>query len=70
MAETDEELLVMYADKFHSKTTPPRFHTAATYRTHVARFGAANAERFDTMVARFGEPDLAALSQKYGFEIR
>jgi uncharacterized protein len=29
LADTDEERLVMYADKFHSKTAPPVFVTAA-----------------------------------------
>ena len=30
-AETPEERLVMYADKFHTKETPPKFMTADTY---------------------------------------
>ena len=32
LAETAEERLVMYADKFHSKKTPPVFFTAAGVR--------------------------------------
>lgn len=31
LAGTDEELLVMYADKFHSKTTPPYFNSYEWY---------------------------------------
>src|SRR5215813_12177153 len=31
LAESAEEKVVMYADKFHSKTTPPVFVTAASY---------------------------------------
>jgi uncharacterized protein len=60
LAETVEEELVMYADKFHSKTNPPTFHTAAQYETSVRRFGAAKAARFAELVARYGEPELPA----------
>ncbi|MFI5711376.1 HDIG domain-containing metalloprotein [Kribbella sp. NPDC051620] len=58
LADTVEEELVMYADKFHSKTDPPTFLTAAEYQTSVLRFGAAKAARFTDLVARYGEPDL------------
>jgi uncharacterized protein len=59
-AETVEEELVLYADKFHSKTNPPTFVTAAAYQTSVRRFGADKAARFADLVARYGEPDLPA----------
>lgn len=62
VAETDEEQLVMYADKFHSKTTPPTFVTAASYTADVHRFGKDKAARFTAMVARYGEPDLVQLA--------
>ncbi|MFF5227317.1 HD domain-containing protein [Dactylosporangium sp. NPDC000521] len=61
VAVSEEERLVMYADKFHTKSSPPRFVTAAEYRRDVARFGADKVVRFDAMVARYGEPDLTAL---------
>jgi uncharacterized protein len=64
-AETGEELLVMYADKFHSKTTPPAFVSAASYRNAVGRFGADKAARFAAMVREYGEPDLASLAADY-----
>lgn len=70
MAETDEELLVMYADKFHSKTTPPCFHTLESYRTYVAQFGADGPLRLDAMAEKFGLPNLECHSRKYGFEIK
>ena len=60
LAETVEEELVMYADKFHSKTNPPTFVTAAAYQTSVLRFGAAKAAHFADLVARYGEPELPA----------
>ncbi|MBV1850663.1 HD domain-containing protein [Catellatospora tritici] len=69
LAETDEEQLVMYADKFHSKTMPPVFVTAATYAENVRRFGEDKVVRFAAMVARFGEPDLPGLAQRYGHPV-
>ncbi|MGA4687615.1 MULTISPECIES: HD domain-containing protein [Micromonospora] len=64
-AGTVEEHLVMYADKFHSKTTPPAFVSAASYAVAVRRFGAEKADRFAALVERFGEPDLPALADRY-----
>ncbi|MFF7633082.1 HD domain-containing protein [Kitasatospora sp. NPDC008050] len=66
LAESAEEQLVMYADKFHSKTTPPTFLTADTYAAHVARFGPAKVEAFDLLRTRFGEPDLTSARERYG----
>ncbi|MEU4242449.1 HD domain-containing protein [Actinoplanes sp. NPDC026619] len=65
LAETAEERLVMYADKFHSKTTPPVFLTAASYAARVRRFGDAHAARFAEMVREYGEPDLTELSRHH-----
>ncbi|MET7424204.1 HD domain-containing protein [Dactylosporangium sp. NPDC005555] len=61
VAVSEEERLVMYADKFHSKSSPPRFVTAEEYRGGVARFGADKVALFDAMLARYGEPDLTAI---------
>ena len=69
VAETDEEALVMYADKFHSKTTPPAFVTAQAYAARVRRFGADKEAAFRSMCRAFGEPDLLPLSQAYGHRI-
>jgi uncharacterized protein len=66
VAETPEELLVMYADKFHTKTEPPAFLTAAAYAAHVSRFGADKVAAFAAMRAAFGDPDLAPLTAAYG----
>lgn len=70
LAETDEELLVMYADKFHSKTTPPYFNSFEWYKKDVSRFGEDKPIKFEEMRLKFGMPDLDVLSKKYGFEIR
>ncbi|WP_199509924.1 HDIG domain-containing metalloprotein [Nucisporomicrobium flavum] len=69
LADTAEEELVMYADKFHSKKSPPVFLTAETYLSSVRRFGEDKAARFADMVRRYGEPDLSALSAAYGHAI-
>ncbi len=69
LAETGEERLVMYADKFHSKSTPPMFLTAASYSASVRRFGEDKATQFAAMVEHFGEPDLPRLSLHYGYSV-
>jgi uncharacterized protein len=69
VAETPEETLVMYADKFHTKTAPPAFLTAAAYAAYVQRFGADKVAAFAAMRATFGDPDLAPLAAAYGQRI-
>ncbi|BCJ73715.1 phosphohydrolase [Catellatospora sp. IY07-71] len=66
LADTAEERLVMYADKFHSKSDPPTFVSAAAYTGKVRRFGEDKAAVFADMVAQYGEPDLAVLSRRFG----
>lgn len=70
LAETPEERLVMYADKFHSKTQPPQFNSVAWYGDHVAQFGENKRRQFMAMVHEFGEPDLGVLAKQYGGIIR
>jgi uncharacterized protein len=65
LAETGEEALVMYADKFHTKATPPKLLTADAYAASVRRFGEDKAAAFESMRATFGEPDLAPFSSAY-----
>jgi uncharacterized protein len=69
LAESDEELLVMYADKFHSKVEPPVFVTASSYVISIRRFGEGKEAAFRAMRERFGNPDLAPLIAKYGHAI-
>ncbi|MFE7662322.1 HDIG domain-containing metalloprotein [Streptomyces celluloflavus] len=66
LAETTEEQLVMYADKFHSKTTPPTFLTASSYGVHLEKFGGDKLHTFHLLRNRFGEPDLTPLGAQYG----
>ncbi len=70
IAETDEELLIMYADKFHSKTTPPRFNSFEWYKQYIAQYGTDKAITFEKMAEKLGIPDLEPLAKKYGCEIR
>lgn len=69
VAETGEEALVMYADKFHSKKTPPALLTACAYAASVRRFGEDKVARFESMRAAFGEPDLGPFSRAYGHRV-
>jgi uncharacterized protein len=70
LAETPAERLVMYADKFHSKTTPSTFNTYAWYRQALAKFGPDKPPAFDRLAAEFGRPDLAPLIAKYHHAVR
>ena len=67
VAETMEEKLVMYADKFHSKT--PKFNSYATYSVYVQQFGQDKVDKFQTLASMFGIPDLEPLSVKYRHKI-
>ncbi|WP_103561491.1 HD domain-containing protein [Actinomadura rubteroloni] len=69
LAETPEEELVMYADKFHSKSTPPVFLTADTYAARIARFGPSKTESFKRMRQALGTPDLPPLAATYGYTL-
>ena len=69
-AATPEEQLVMYADKFHSKTTPPTFLTADAYAHKLAKFGEEKVGRFRQLQKAFGTPNLQPLADTYRFEIR
>lgn len=64
-ADSPEEQLVMYADKFHSKTTPPAFVTATSYAARLRRFGVDKVASFAALVETFGEPDLSLLASRY-----
>lgn len=68
-AETSEEQLIMYADKFHTKTTPPKFMTADTYAEKQRKFGEEKVVRFREFQKKFGTPSLESLAEQYGLEI-
>ena len=70
LADSGEERLVMYADKFHTKSSPPTFLTADSYAARVGRFGPGKAAAFAALRAEFGEPDLASLVEEYDHTLR
>lgn len=70
LPDTLEEEVVMYADKFHSKSDPPAFLTARAYTQKVSRFGPDKAALFEEMVGRFGEPPVEKIAAEYGHAVR
>jgi uncharacterized protein len=70
LAETPEEELVMYADKFHSKIEPPVFNSYKFYAKYVGRFGVEAERSFAKLAEKFGRPDLRSLMSKYGQGLR
>lgn len=71
LAETQEEKIVMYADKFHSKTRPPVFNSVGWYRNYLKhKFGDTKEAIFVSLVDEFGAPDLRVLAAKYKQQIR
>lgn len=70
LAETTEEELVMYADKFHSKVDPPKFNSFEWYKKDISRFGKDKSEKFQIMADKFSLPDLKNISKLYRYEIR
>lgn len=60
-----EQEIVMVADKYNSKSMPPRFLTAAIYARKAARFGEANRDEWLGLVRKYGEPPVAELAAHY-----
>ena len=73
-AKTNEERIIMYADKFHSKSNPPSeapyFCSFDWFRNSVQKFGSDKAAKFDALAELFGKPDLIALSEQFGHTIK
>lgn len=73
-AKTKEEQLIMYADKFHSKSNPPfeppYFCTFDWFRGSIQKFGSDKTAKLDVLAETFGRPNLDVLSKQFGHEIR
>ncbi len=73
-AKTDEERLIMYADKYHSKSNPPYeppyFCTYEWFRNSAQKIGADKVTKLDALAELFGKPDLDKLSEQFGYEIK
>lgn len=70
LAETIEEELVMYADKFHSKSEPPSFNSYNYYKDYIRRFGTEASASFAQLSEKFGKPDLTLMIAQYGHTLR
>lgn len=66
LAVTEEERLVMYADKFHSKSRPSTYLTPDEYATHIRRFGEDKVTAFHALRTEFGDPNLSGLAPGHG----
>ena len=60
-----EQETVMVADKYNSKSIPPKFLTAEAYTRRAARFGEANERRWLDLLDQYGIVDVAPLAAEY-----
>jgi len=69
LAETPEEKLVMYADKFHSKDlrtfTKSHLNSFESIRQNLAKYGEDKVTDFEKLAETFGTPDLENLAQTF-----
>ncbi|WP_421782014.1 HD domain-containing protein [Gardnerella sp. DNF01199S] len=66
---TAEQEIVMVADKYNSKSIPPRFLTVDTYRRKAARFGEENAKRWMCLVNKYGRVSVCKLADFFGLKV-
>lgn len=67
IAESLEEKLIMYSDKFHSKN--PQFNTFDTYSSYISRFGEDRIRKFQALSKIFGIPNIKPIASKYNHPI-
>lgn len=60
-----EQEVVMVADKYNSKSIPPRFLTAEAYARKARRFGEKNEREWRDLVIKYGVPDIPALAKRF-----
>ena len=66
---TLEQEVVMVADKYNSKSVPPKFLTAQSYAVKAARFGDENRRRWLDLVEQYGEPNVPALAERFHMRV-
>ncbi|MCO6558973.1 MAG: HD domain-containing protein [Bifidobacterium sp.] len=64
-----EQEVVMVADKYNSKSIPPRFLTAEAYARKARRFGSDNERQWLDLVKKYGVPDIPALAKKFDMKL-
>lgn len=67
LAETIEEEIIMYSDKFHSKH--PRFNSYNSYKKKAGSFGRSKEKMFELFRKKFGAPELKTLADQYKMPI-
>ncbi|MBM6700453.1 HD domain-containing protein, partial [Bifidobacterium pullorum subsp. saeculare] len=67
---TLEQETVMMADKFNSKSIPPKFLTVDAYTRKAARFGEDNKREWIELVQRYGVPDVRALAERFRMRLQ
>ena len=65
-----EQETVMVADKYNSKSIPPKFLTVDAYTAKAARFGEDNKRCWLDLVAQYGVPDVPALAARFHMRIQ
>lgn len=65
-----EQETVMVADKYHSKSTPPKFLTVEAYTAKAGRFGEENQQHWLALVEQWGVPDIAAMAACYNMRLK
>ena len=67
---TEEQELVMYADKVHTKSDPAEFVGYDRCIRRAAKHGEANAQGMRDLIERFGMPPIEQAAREYGMELR
>ncbi|MDO4913474.1 MAG: HD domain-containing protein [Bifidobacteriaceae bacterium] len=62
---TLEQEVVMVADKYNSKSIPPRFLTKEAYARKASKFGEDNKQRWLDLVRQYGEINVAVLARQF-----
>lgn len=65
-----EQELVMVADKYNSKSLPPKFLTADAYTVRAARFGEENKRRWLDLLDQYGVVDVEPMAAEYGMVLK
>lgn len=65
-----EQEAVMVADKYHSKSVPPKFLTVDAYTAKAGRFGEENQQHWIALVEQWGRPDIEAMAARYNMRLK
>jgi uncharacterized protein len=67
LAESLEEKLIMYSDKFHSKV--PQFNSVASLLEYIKVYGEEKIKKVNELITKFGIPDIEIYAKKYNHPI-